>query len=135
MLTIDRAWQMLVPATDEIVLRYRRLLPDGTASDMQGEVWAFAIGARGADPVVAIGTRGADLDGAYFELRHDAGTGPALAGQLGLRWSLAEVLPGGLLDTRYEGPVTVRAGLAIDVTPPAIGDGETLMIVDEETDG
>lgn len=143
MLTIDRAMNMRVPASDVIALRYRWLLSDGTPSEMLGEVWAFVIWGPGMADIVAkagpVDGRFADEDGPYFEMRHEPTVGALLAGKVGLRWKVAEVLPteGGepQLDTRYEGLLTVdRSPAAAGVTAPALGEGEILMLIDEEND-
>lgn len=131
-LTIDRAWNMRAPAQDELALRYRRLLPDGTPSEMQGEVWAFAIMGPGINIAPAQSVRLVDIEGPYFEMRHPATVGPLIAGKVGLKWALAEVLPGGTLDTRFDGILSVEAAGTTGITPPLAGAGAVPMIVEQE---
>jgi hypothetical protein len=132
-LTIDRAWNMRLAAHDELAVRYRRLLPDGTPSEMQGEVWAFVISGPGVSVEPAASVRDKDLEGPYFELRHPADVAPALVGKVGLRWALAEVLPGGQLDTRFSGLLTVQRAAPVTITPPAVGEGGIPMIIERES--
>ncbi|OWK29218.1 hypothetical protein [Sphingomonas dokdonensis] len=131
-------------ALDELAVGYRWLLPDGSASDMLGESYAFiitgpGIGTRLGLPVdfaIALSEREADRDGVYHAMRLPANTAPQLAGMVGLRWQVAEVLANGAYKPHVGGELKI--GSVTGYNPPAetpvFTDGGLLIIEHDESE-
>ena len=119
------------------VIRYRILLPDGSVRFHNWEVFAWTVWAPDVPAVSGGSVWVPDVDelGGAHEMRLASGTFDALAGKDGALWKLVEVLPGGIEDPRYKGPLKVlRSPAVTGVAPPEEGEGEILMLFDEEND-
>ncbi len=94
---IDRNFDMRVAGGDPLALRYRRQLANGTTRELLGEVYAFTIyrpdGSTEAGWSVA-STIEQDLDGDFAAMVLPPPLSATLAGVVGLKWELAEILPG-----------------------------------------
>ena len=94
---IDRNLDMRIAGGDPIALCYRRQLADGATRELTGEVYAVTI--YRADGSTEPGWSAAstieqDVDGDFASMALTSGLSASLAGVVGLRWELAEILPG-----------------------------------------
>lgn len=145
MLNIDRRYNLTCDALDQIVLRMRWEMADGTPREIPGDATAFGFQIYGngvpEGQQTAPGTYGETLiDGVvapYVEMAHDAGLGADLAGLPALFWKIGEVLPNGQVDNLldYAPRITVRrAPVMAGVSAPLVGAGEILMLVFTESE-
>lgn len=131
-------------ALDELALGYRWLLSNGMASDMVGERYAFIITGPGiaaklgleVDFAIALSEPEQDEDGVYHAMRMPAATAPLLAGMVGLRWQIAEVLENGAYRPRLSGELKLGSITGYNPPPetPVFSDSGILIIEDDESD-
>ena len=145
MLNLDRRYNLTCDALDQIVLRMRWEMADGTPREIPGDAEAFGFQIYGSGvpggQITARGTLGETLiDGVttqYVEMAHDPAVGPSLAGLAAPFWKVGEVLPNGQVDNLldYAPRITVRGAPGMSGVPaPAVGEGEILMLVFTEAE-
>lgn len=137
MLIGNRSREITSTEREDEVIRYRILLPDGSVRWHNWEVFAWTVWAANVPEVSAgsVWIDDVDEEGGAHEMRLPRGTLAALAGNPSARWKLCEILPGGVEDERDSGLLTITRSPAVTgVTPPDQGEGEIMMLLDEEND-
>ncbi|WP_380787227.1 hypothetical protein [Sphingomonas sp. R86521] len=135
---IDRNLDMRIAGGDPLALRYRRQLADGTTRELLGEVYAFTIyraDGSTADGWSAASTIERDLDGDYADMALAPTLSVALAGTVGLKWALDEVLPDGGRQARQGGALYVSRSpttIAGTASPLARADIDWIIERDDE---
>jgi hypothetical protein len=133
---IDRNLDMRIPGSDPLALRYRCQLADGTTRELLGEVYAFTIyrpdGTTETGWSVA-STIAQDLDGDFADMALAPGLSATLAGMVGLKWELAEVLRDGARQRRQGGALYVsRSAAAIAGTAPPLAQADIDWIIERD---
>lgn len=133
---IDRNFDMRMAGGDPLALRYRRQLADGTTRELLGEVYAFTIYLSDGTTQPtwsAASTIERDLDGDYADMALPAALSATLAGLVGLRWELAEVLSGGGRQRRQGGELLVsRSASTIAGTAPPLAQADIDWIIERD---
>ncbi len=133
---IDRNFDMRVAGGDPLALRYRRQLADGTTRELLGEVYAFTAyrpdGSTESGWSVA-STIERDLDGDFADMALPAPLSAELAGVVGLKWELAEVLLDGGRQRRQGGALYVSRSAAMTAgTAPPLAQADIDWIIERD---
>ncbi|MES3152946.1 hypothetical protein [Sphingomonas faeni] len=133
---IDRNFDMRVAGGDPLALRYRRQLADGTTRELLGEVYAFTIYRPDGSTEPgwsAASTIEQDLDGDFADMALPAALSAALAGVVGLKWELAEVLLDGGRQRRQGGALYVSRSAATTAgTAPPLAQADIDWIIERD---
>ncbi|MES3154467.1 hypothetical protein [Sphingomonas faeni] len=133
---IDRNFDMRVAGGDPLALRYRRQLADGTTRALLGEVYAFTIYRPDGSTEAGWSAASAieqDLDGDFADMALPAPLSAALAGVVGLKWELAEVLLDGGRQRRQGGALYVSRSAATTAgTAPPLAQADIDWIIERD---
>ncbi len=133
---IDRAFGMRIAGGDPLALRYRRQLANGTTRELLGEVYAFTIyrpdGSTEAGWSVA-STIKQDIDGDFADMALAPALSASLAGVVGLKWELAEVLREGGRQRRQGGTLSIsRSATTTAGTAPPLAQADIDWIIERD---